>query len=277
MSETTTLKACVLGSTEERTLTPSLHRYWLEKYGIKGKYSAKEVSPADLARVFSELEEQGYIGCNIAGSLKEKARSLMDEVCGSCEVTNATDTVVFKNGRRIGYSSDWFGFIKGLDEQVPDWEVGRTVIMGAGNAARSVIYALMVEGVKDFVFTNRTPNKIEKIREGLGISGGNIVPWEKRNAALEGASLVVNCTCLGQRDFPSLDINLDLLPETATVCDLVYDPAITPLLKTAIKRGNKVAEGLPMLLHQGKLGFRKWFGVEPEVDSTLYTKIKAEL
>jgi len=89
--------------------------------------------------------------------------------------------------------------------------------------------------------------------------------------------LVVHCTSLGQNGQPPLDISLDLLPEAATVCDLVYNPAITPLLKTAIKRGNKVAEGLPMLLHQGKLGFRKWFGIEPEVDSNLYTRIKSEL
>lgn len=278
MSEKATLKACVLGSSaEERTLTPSLHRYWLEKYGIEGKYSAKEVSPADLAKVFSELEEQGYLGCNISGSLKEKARSLMDEVCGSCEVTNSTNTVVFEKGRRIGYNSDWFGFIKSLDDQVPDWEVGRTVIIGAGDAAKSVVYALMLEGVKDFAFTNRTSGKAEKIAESLGLDNVDFYKWDKRSEALTGASLVVHCTCLGQSGQLPLDINLDLLPETATVCDLVYNPAITPLLKTAIKKGNKVAEGLPILLHQGKLGFRKWFGIDPEVDSGLYTRIKSEL
>lgn len=278
MSELNPLKACVLGLSEERMLSPSLHRYWLEKYGINGNYNSKTVEPENLARAFSELEEQGYSGCNLTSALKERARGLMDEVCGSCEATNATNTVVFKNGRRIGYNSDWFGFINGLNEQVPDWEVGRTVIIGAGDAAKSVLYALMLEGVKDFVFTNRTPGKIDKMADDLGLKSRiKIVDWEKRNEALQGAALVVHCTSLGQNGQPPLDISLDLLPETATVCDLVYNPAITPLLKTAIKRGNKVAEGLPMLLHQGKLGFRKWFGIEPEVDSNLYTRIKSEL
>ena len=82
--------------------------------------------------------------------------------------------------------------------------------------------------------------------------------------------MVINCSNLGQTDNPELQLDLSKLPTTATVCDIVYRPLITPLLAEAQKRGNAIVEGLGMLLHQGRLGFGYWFGRDPEVSVELY-------
>jgi shikimate dehydrogenase len=97
--------------------------------------------------------------------------------------------------------------------------------------------------------------------------------WEDRAAALENATLLVNCSSLGLAGGTPLDLDLSALPKTAAVCDIVYRPLATPLLLEAKRRGNPVVEGLPMLLHQGRLGFREWFGIDPAVTNELYDEI----
>jgi len=98
-----------------------------------------------------------------------------------------------------------------------------------------------------------------------------------RNAALDGAALLVNTTSLGMRDQPPLVLALDSLPRAAVVTDVVYTPLITALLAVARARGNPVVDGLGMLLHQARPGFRAWFGVDPAVDEDLRAAVLAGL
>jgi len=103
------------------------------------------------------------------------------------------------------------------------------------------------------------------------------VPWERRAAALDGAALVVNATSLGMNENPPLDLDLARLPKTALVNDIVYAPLETALLKAARARGNRVVDGLGMLLHQGRPGFQLWFGVMPAVTPALRAAVLAAM
>ena len=109
--------------------------------------------------------------------------------------------------------------------------------------------------------------------------GGSItvVPWSDRDAALAGAAMVVNTTSQGMIGQPALDIHLDRLPKAAVVADIVYAPLMTPLLVAARARGNRIVNGLGMLLHQARPAFHAWFGVMPEVTPALRTLIEATL
>ncbi|MCE9507692.1 MAG: shikimate dehydrogenase [Alphaproteobacteria bacterium] len=267
------IRACVMGYPVAHSLSPKLHGFWLKKYNIDGAYTRQEVKPEGLRAALERLAEQGFAGCNLTIPLKEHALALMDELDGSALAAGAVNTVVMRDGRKTGYNSDGFGFLESLKAQYPQWNGARVVILGAGGAARGIIAALNEAAVGRFVLVNRSREKAEKLAGDLKLDPVMIVDWEDRAAALENATLLVNCSSLGMDGQPPLDLDLSGLPKTAAVCDIVYRPLVTKLLAEAKRRGHPVVEGLPMLLHQGRLGFRHWFGVDPAVTKELYDEI----
>lgn len=268
-------RACVMGYPVSHSLSPFLHGYWLDQYKISGAYTKMAVQPDHLKDALNMLMERGFAGCNLTVPLKENALPLMDHHDESCLMSGAINTVVFQDGQKAGYNSDGFGFMESLKAQAPNWNGARVVIVGTGGAARGIIASLKGAGAAHFVFVNRTREKAEKVVSAFKMTNADVVDWDHRAEALKDATLLVNCSSLGMADMPPLDLDLKHLPETATVADIVYRPLTTPLLAAAQKRGNKTVEGLPMLLHQGRLGFHLWFGVDPEVTPALYQEMAA--
>jgi shikimate dehydrogenase len=154
------------------------------------------------------------------------------------------------------------------------------VVLGAGGAARAITAALVDAGATEIRLLNRTPARAQALAQALTMSIGGpleVVPWAKRNAALSGAAILVNATSLGMAGQPPLDIDLTALPKTAVVNDIVYRPLQTPLLAAAAARGNPAVDGLGMLLHQARPGFRAWFGVDPRVTPELRRAVLAAI
>ncbi len=262
--------ACILGWPVSHSLSPKLHGYWLDKYKISGSYTTLAVPAGTLKAALDMLIARGFAGCNITAPLKEEALSLMQHHDESCLMSGAVNTVVIREGKLYGFNSDGFGFVESLKVQQPHWDGSKVVILGTGGASRGIIASLKAAGAKSFTLVNRTPEKAEKIIKAFSLTDAEVYTWERRHAALEDATMVVNCSNLGQTDNPELQLDLGKLAPTATVCDIVYRPLITPLLAEAQKRGNPIVEGLGMLLHQGRLGFGYWFGRDPEVSVELY-------
>ncbi|MDP6884946.1 MAG: shikimate dehydrogenase, partial [Rhodospirillales bacterium] len=191
----------------------------------------------------------------------------------------AVNTVIVEtNGRLRGKNTDAFGFLQGLRSGFPDWDPGHgpVVVIGAGGASRAVCAALVGAGVSELRLVNRTEARAEGVARDIGDSV-TCVPWRRRGAALEGAALVVNTTTQGMTGESPLDLDLAALPTAAAVMDIVYAPLETPLLADARARGNRVIDGLGMILHQGRPGFAAWFGAEPEVTEELRRYILAGL
>jgi shikimate dehydrogenase len=140
--------------------------------------------------------------------------------------------------------------------------------LGAGGAARAVVAALLDAGAPEVRLSNRTTARADALAEALG-ARVVLVPWDERADALGGIALLVNTTSLGMAGQPELDLDLELLPASTLVTDIVYTPLETPLLARARARGNPVVDGLGMLLHQARPGFEAWFGVSPEVTAEL--------
>ncbi len=154
--------------------------------------------------------------------------------------------------------------------------MARLVVVGAGGSARAVIAALQDAGVPEIRLANRTRARAEALAAALG-GRVRVLDWDRRSAALADAGLLVNTTTQGMQGQPPLDIDLSALPPSAAVADLVYVPLETPLLAAARARGNPVADGLGMLLHQARPSFAAWFGVMPEVTQELRRTIVATL
>ena len=150
------------------------------------------------------------------------------------------------------------------------------MVLGAGGAARAVLYGLISAGVRRILLTNRTVAKAEALAREFG-SIVEALPWDAKDSALPACGLLVNTTSLGMTGQPPLDIMVPALPATAVVTDIVYVPLETPLLAAARERGLMTVDGLGMLLHQAVPGFERWFGIRPDVTADLRAQVVATL
>ncbi len=274
---TTALRAAIVGYPVSHSLSPVMHGYWLQHYGIHGHYGAMAVTADGLKDALTEMAARGYAGCNLTMPHKEAALSLMDVHDESCLMSGAVNTVVMRGGKMHGYNSDGFGFVESLNAQTPGWSGARVVILGTGGAARGIIASLRAAGAAHFVLVNRTRAKAERVVKQFSMTAVDVVDWQERDAALERATLLVNCTSLGMTGEGALDLDVARLPDDAVVSDIVYRPLETRLLARSRARGLRVAEGLSMLMHQGRLGFEHWFGIDPAVTQDLANTLLAAM
>jgi shikimate dehydrogenase len=265
-----TLVAGVFGWPINHSRSPRLHGYWLAKYGIDGAYLPFSTRPENLVEAIRALPKLGFRGGNITLPHKERALDAVDALTDVARRIGAVNTLIVQDdGSILGDNTDGYGFLQHLKVSAPSWRAGeKAVVLGAGGAARGIIVALQDAGVAKIVLTNRTAARAENLARDLG-GTIEVVGWDSRNAALKDAGLLVNTTQLGQAGQPALDIDLGKLPREAVVDDIVYVPLETNLLAQARARGNAVVDGIGMLLHQARPGFKAWFGREPEVEAGL--------
>jgi shikimate dehydrogenase len=259
--------------------SPRLHGLWLQRHGIAGAYLPLLVAPDDLARAFDGLRAMGFRGCNVTLPLKEKALVLVDRADELARRIGAVNTVVLgETGELVGSNTDAFGFVENLKAGAPHWraDAGPAVVLGAGGAARAVLAALIDSGAREIRLFNRNRERAQALKAALG-GPIHIGEWRERSAGLSDAALLVNTTALGMGGHEELEIELDPLPKSAVVNDIVYSPLMTPLLQRAQARGNVVVDGLGMLLHQARPGFEAWFGVAPQVDEQLRRHVASDL
>jgi shikimate dehydrogenase len=237
------------------------------------------MTPERLEAALRALPALNFSGCNLTIPLKQNALRIVDEVDSTARTIGAISCVVVRqDGSLSGLNNDWYGFVHNILEFVPDWraDAGPAVAIGAGGGARAVLYGLMERGAREIRLCNRTPERAQAVAKEFG-SPVRAVPWEQRHDALDGAAILVNTTSQGMVGQPPLDLNLDRLPKSALVNDIIYIPKETPLLAAARARGNRTVTGLGMLLHQGIPSWKAWFGIEPKVTPELRARIEATL
>lgn len=270
MNTGTILRAGVVGHPVKHSRSPIIHGYWLEQFGINGRYDRYDVKPEDFSHFVKTLSEQGLQGVNVTIPHKEAAFLALDEATERARRLKAANTLWFENGKLWGDNTDSIGFLANLDQGHPGWDINAksALILGAGGAARAIIAGLQKRNIEKITIVNRTRERAEELAL---MSGGQvaIAEWSKLSFQLESADLVVNTTSLGMSGQPDLDLSLDPLGKNALVTDIVYVPLETNLLKQARLRGNPVVDGLGMLLHQAVPGFEHWFGKRPVVTDEL--------
>jgi len=271
------IKAGVMGWPVAHSLSPALHGFWLERHGIDGSYERLAVPPDRLADALRALASKGFAGCNLTIPHKEAALPLMELLDPAARRIGAVNTVAVKpDGALAGYNTDGYGFIENLRAEIPGWraDAGPAAVLGAGGAARAIVDALIQKGAPEIVLANRNRARAEQLAKVFG-DKIKVMEWADRTKALAKAKLLVNTTSLGMAGNPPLEIDLAGLPAGAAVCDIVYAPLETALLKAAKSRGLRVADGLGMLLHQARPAFKLWFGVLPDVSPELRRAVLA--
>ena len=272
------IKAGVVGWPIEQSKSPIIHNYWLDKYDINGSYIKISLNPERFTSGIKELIDEGYAGVNVTVPHKENALRISTFATDRAHKIGAANTLIFKDNKIYADNTDGTGFIDNLENSALEWRanVGPAMVLGAGGAARSIIYSLLAQGTPKIILANRTYERAEKLADIFG-SKISVIDWNNISIHLPKINTLINTTVLGMVGSSNLDVDLNTLTSDTLVTDIVYNPLITPLILKARKRGCTTVDGLGMLLYQAVPGFKGWFGVEPTVDETLRKKVLAEL
>ncbi len=264
-------RAGVVGWPIGHSRSPQVFRHWFQRYGVEGEYGRHAAAPGEFEACIRGLQAAGFQGCNVTIPHKEQAFALSDKRTGTANRIGSVNTLVFcADGGIEGDSTDGYGFMEalraGVDGALP---MDRpAVVLGAGGAARAVADSLADAGLLEVRIVNRTFERAERLAQEIP---GPLVAVASGDAghALSDAGILVNATSLGMEGGSPLFVDSGAAPRDAVVMDLVYAPLETALLASARARGQRAVDGLGMLLHQARPGFRRWFGIDPDVDDSL--------
>lgn len=273
-----TKRACVIGYPVAHSRSPLIHGYWLREYKIDGEYVRHEVKLEDIDTFLKNFARGPFIGCNVTLPHKEAAARNVAKSTDVVRALGVANTLWLENDALHGDNTDVEGYLAHLDDTISGWDAKtrHAVVLGAGGAARAIVYGLKMRGVRTLTIVNRSHERAEQLVKELKIVA-NIAGFDSLEALLPSTDLLVNTTSLGMSGQPPLEIDLKNLKAGGAVSDIVYVPLETALLRQARERGHPVVDGLGMLLHQAVPGFERWFGVRPKVTKELRDLIVADL
>lgn len=262
-------RAFVMGHPIAHSRSPMMHRYWLDKLGIDGTYDRLDIPPEGIPDFFAAFRAEGWVGGNVTVPHKSAVVPFLSRIDDAAQAMGAVNTIWREGDDLIGGNTDGIGFIHNLDDRAPGWDsdAHHVVILGAGGAARAATYALLGRGLR-VTLCNRTQDKADKLAAHFG-KGVAVAEMDQLTTALSEADLLVHATSQGMVGQPAIDIDLASLRPSAVVCDVVYVPLETALLRAAKARGHRTVDGLGMLMHQAVAGFTRWFGKVPSVTGEL--------
>jgi shikimate dehydrogenase len=279
----TTRLAGVIGWPVAHSLSPRLHRFWLREAGIDGAYVPLAVQREDFATVVDSLRRAGFTGVNVTIPHKQAAFALAHDLDEPAQHAGAANLLLFTEDSRIaGRNTDAGGLAASLSAGMAAEGLRgrRAVLIGAGGAARAAVLALCELGVGEICILNRNPLRAEALARSFT---GNISAqltaalWSDWERLAPDAALLLNATSAGMAGYPPLDLALEPLPQSAAVCDIVYNPLETPLLAAARARGHVVIDGLGMLMHQAVPAFAAFYGTTPAVTAALRADLQEAL
>ena len=235
--------------------------------GIDARYELMEIEPDEVERVIAEAHGPDWLGLGVTAPYKRMVAHMCDDVEPAATAIGAVNNAVRTTaGRLVGFNSDAPGFRAAVELAMGSSLEGiEVVVAGAGGVAHAVVYACLAAGASSVTIGNRTESsaiglaaRFEKLGAvsvvGIGLDDPAFV------SALGSAQLAVNATTVGMLD-PGATIDVEALPPNATVFDVVYVPAETPLVQAASARGLRAANGSEMLIQQAAIAFERWTGV----------------
>ncbi|MQG73466.1 MAG: shikimate dehydrogenase [SAR202 cluster bacterium] len=268
----------IIGYPLTHSISPVFQQAAFDYEGIDAKYSLWEIPPNKLSECLDWVRSQDVLGFNVTIPYKESIIPLLDDIDESAQQIGAVNTVLAKNDRLVGFNTDAEGFRRSLTEEAMFQIRGSfPIILGAGGSARAVATTLVKEGAARVIIANRSRERSESLAYNLRVQFDSEVHGVDLSYAtlrhyLKGShapNIVVNCTAVGMAHGPDPDGSLlpeDLVPSTALIYDLVYNPQETPLLRGARNAGARVMGGLSMLIYQGAAGFFMWTGTHPKIE-----------
>ena len=269
-------KTAVIGFPVDHSLSPVIHNHWINALGLNIKpYEKISVDPSTFNEQINNLKAEGYGGLNVTVPLKELAFNISDEASGVSKKLKSVNTLSLSSGKINGDNTDAVGFINSLDKKTIEENITnkKTLVLGAGGSARSVVHALNELGSQVRLY-NRTPEKAAILLNDLSINSSP-VGIEEIDDYANSSSFIVNTTSLGQKAGEHNNILSFENIETETfIYDLIYNPKRSSFLEQAETKGLKFQNGLRMLIEQAASSFQIWHEIKVDASNELISLLE---
>lgn len=267
----------LIGYPVAHSFSPAMQQAAFDACGIEARYVLWETPPQAMEQRIASLRASEMLGANVTVPHKERAFALVDECDALAARIGAVNTIVHRHGRLIGYNTDAPGLLRALREQGFEPRGRRVVMLGTGGAARGGSVALLESGVEALTLLGRTQDHLHPLLHHLRTLAaesfskasihGALLGSDEASRAITRAELLVNATPVGLRaNDATLLVDVAVLPASALVMDMIFNPPRTPLLQAAQERGLLTLNGLSMLLYQGAAAFELWTGLLAPVE-----------
>jgi shikimate dehydrogenase len=263
--------AGLIGSGIGASLTPAMHEREGAAQGLRAIYrrldlAALGLDAGALEELLTAAQRLGFAGLNITHPCKQAIIPLLDEMSEDARALGAVNTVVLREGKRVGHNTDWSGFAEGFRRGLPEAARRQVVQLGAGGAGAAVAHALLVLGVERLVVLDTDAGRAGQLAGALSarFGAGRAVAGEDLASAMAGADGLVNCTPVGMAAYPGLPLPAELLRPALWVAEIIYFPLETALLRQARALGCRTLDGGGMAVFQAVGAFRLFTGIEPD-------------
>jgi quinate/shikimate dehydrogenase (NAD+) len=257
----------LIGAPIAHSASPAMHERAAEGLGLRGHYQLIEVAGADaggLRMMLEGVRRLGFAGVNVTFPYKEAVVPLLDELAPGAAAMGAVNTVVVRNGRLIGHNTDTTGFARAVAPLLA--ASGNAVaVIGTGGVGKAIAFALASLDVTDIRIFDSEPARAEKLAALLDKQGGARVAASVE-AALDGATGLVNGTPVGMLPNRETPVAPTLLRGNLWVADAVYSPLITPLLAAAQAKGARIMTGRELAIYQAADAFELFTGLAPSTE-----------
>ncbi len=272
------IRAGLIGAGIGQSKSPMLHETEAAAQGFKLSYDlidldARDLAPSALPALLAEAEAAGFNGVNITHPCKQRVIPLLNDLSEDARQLGAVNTVVFREGLRIGHNTDWSGFMESFRRGLPDAAIDTVLQLGAGGAGAAVAHAALRMGVDRMLLSDVNIPQAEALAQSLNRRADRdfaIVTTDLAEAAAKADGLI-NATPIGMDAHPGLPLDPTLLTNQHWVADIVYFPIETALLSLARSRGCRVLDGGGMAVFQAVGAFRLFTGLEPDPERMLAT------
>ncbi len=255
----------VIGDPIEQSKSPIMHDKWFVENEIDATYIPLHVRSCNLGDTVENLRNLGCSGWNVTIPHKSAIIPYLDALEPSATIMNAVNTVrVKEDGTLIGANTDGEGFVNALTEVFNDIEfkAKKILVIGAGGAARGIVYALRNAGNESITVANRTKHKAQRLVET--VDNATAISLHEAQSNLTKYEVIIQTTDVGMMHGQAgMPIELDQLVAGTIVCDIIYNPLETEFLKEAKRKGALTMSGVDMFVHQGALSFFKWTSISP--------------
>ncbi|WP_179405342.1 shikimate dehydrogenase [Burkholderia guangdongensis] len=221
-----------------------------------------------LPQLLADAEHMGFNGLNITHPCKQRVIEHLDELSDDARALGAVNTVLLKDGKRIGHNTDWSGFAKSFKRGLPDASLARVVQLGAGGAGAAVAHATLAMGAAELTIFDVDPARAGGLADDLqrrfpaaSVKAGSDLP-----AAMRAATGLINATPIGMNKHPGLPLPAELLHRDLWVADIVYFPLETELIRTARDLGCRTLPGGGMAVYQAVDAFEIFTGRTPDAE-----------
>jgi shikimate dehydrogenase len=263
----------LIGTGIQASRSPALHMQEGEELGLSYQYKLIDLTRLGLGvealpDLLTAAQRLGFDGLNITHPCKQAVIPYLDALSPDARALGAVNTVVLKDGQRIGHNTDWYGFAEGFRRALPDVRLGCVVQFGAGGAGAAVAHAALTLGVEQLVLTDVDPGRAATVVNGLNdrFGPGRAVVGSDVAVDLARADGMINATPLGMDAHPGMAVSASLLRPALWVAEVVYFPLETELLRTARAIGCRTADGGGMAVFQAVEAFRLFSGVTPDAE-----------